>query len=92
MDFLTLLNHVINFAAPAAWLALLLPWLARFMIRKKSSGLPLLKQAVFIFLAGFLVLLLGLVLLGQDGKMLTYLALVITASTGQWFMLKGWRG
>jgi hypothetical protein len=92
MDFLTLLKHVINFAAPAVWLALLLPWLARFLIRKRPSRLPLLKQAVFIFMAGLLVLLLGLALLGQDGKMMTYLALVITAATGQWLMLKGGRG
>jgi hypothetical protein len=35
------------------------------------------------------VLALGLVLLGQDGKMLTYLALVVTAATGQWFMRRG---
>lgn len=92
MDLLALLNHVINFSAPAAWLALLLPWLARFMIRKRSPRLPLLKQAAVIFMAGLLVLLLGLALLGQDGKMMTYLALVCTAATSQWLMLKGWRG
>jgi len=33
-----------------------------------------------------------LTLLGQDGKMVTYLTLVITAATSQRFMLKGWRG
>lgn len=92
MDLLTLLNHVINFAAPAAWLALLLPWLARFMVRKGGARLFLRKQAAFIFIAGLLVLLLGLALLGQDGKMMTYLALVITVATSQWLMLKGWRG
>lgn len=91
MDPLALLNHVINFAAPAFWLALLLPWLARFLSRKKSSRLPLLKQSAFIFMAGLGVLFLGLALFGQDGKMMTYLALVITAASGQWFMLKGWR-
>jgi hypothetical protein len=35
------------------------------------------------------VLALGLALLGQDGKMLTYLALVVAAASGQWFMRKG---
>ena len=92
MGPLALLNHVINFAAPAFWLAMLLPWLSRFLIKKKSSRLPLLKQSAYIFLAGLVVLLLGLALFGQDGKMMTYLTLVITAATGQWFMLKGWRG
>lgn len=92
MDPLALLNHVINFAAPAVWLALLLPWLARFLFSKRASRLPLRKQGAFIFMAGLLVLLLGLALLGQDGKMMTYLALLITAATGQWLMLKGGRG
>lgn len=92
MDLLTLLNHVVNFVAPAAWLALLLPWLARFLIGKSSSRFPLRKQVAFIFVAGLLVLFLGLALFGQDGKMMTYLALVLTAATGQWHMLKGWRG
>ncbi|OIP18925.1 MAG: hypothetical protein CO105_05930 [Comamonadaceae bacterium CG_4_9_14_3_um_filter_60_33] len=92
MDLLVLLNHFINFAAPAAWLALLLPWLARLLIRKRSPGFSLLKQGTIIFMAGLLVLLLGLTLLGQDGKMVTYLTLVITAATSQRFMLKGWRG
>ncbi|MBE0472976.1 hypothetical protein [Rhodoferax sp.] len=88
MDLLALLNHVLNFAAPAVWLALLLPWLARFVIRKRASRLPLRKQAAFIFMASLLVLLLGLALLGQDGKMVTYLALVCIAATVQWVMLK----
>ncbi|HEX5697349.1 MAG TPA: hypothetical protein VFX90_01755 [Rhodoferax sp.] len=42
-----------------------------------------------IFVAGLVVLLLGLAVFGQDGKMLTYLALVATAATGQWLMSKG---
>jgi len=92
MDLPALLNHVVNFAAPAVWLALLLPWLARFLISKRSSRFPLRKQVAFVFLAGLLVSLLGLALLGQDGKMMTYLALVCGAATVQWAMLKGWRG
>ncbi|MDD2917384.1 hypothetical protein [Rhodoferax sp.] len=92
MNLLALLNHVINFAAPAAWLALLLPWLARLLFSKRSSRFPLRKQAVVIFVAGLLVLLIGLVTFGQDGKMMTYMALTLTAATSQWVMLKGWRG
>jgi len=95
MGLLALINHVINFVAPAVWLAVLLPWLARwlrFLIGKKASRLNLRKQAAFIFMAGLLVLLLGLALSGQDGRMMTYLALVCTTATVQWVMLKGWRG
>lgn len=91
MDLLALFNHIVNFAAPAAWLAVLLPWLGRLLIRKKASRLPLRKQAALIFMAGLLVLLLGLALSAQDGKMMTYLALVCSAATVQWAMLNGLR-
>jgi hypothetical protein len=35
---------------------------------------------------GTLVLLVGLVVFGRDGKMLTYLALVVAVATVQWIM------
>jgi len=89
MGSMTLLNHLVNFAAPALWLALLLPWLARLLIRKRPSAYSLQAQMAVIFVAGLVVLLLGLALFGQDGKMLTYLSLVATAATGQWLMRKG---
>ena len=89
MGLLALLNQAVNFAAPAFWLALLLPWLDRFLTGKRASALSRPAQFVRIFAAGLVVLALGLVLWGQDGKMLTYLALVATAATGQWFMRKG---
>jgi hypothetical protein len=89
MGILALLNHVANFAAPAVWLALLLPWVVRLLPGKRSSGFSMTAQFVRILLTGLVVLALGLALLGQDGKMVTYLALVVTAATAQWFMRKG---
>ena len=89
MGLLTLLDHLINFAAPALWLALLLPWLARLLIRKRQTTYSLPAQMALTFVAGLVILLLGLALFGQDGKMVTYLALVVTAATSQWLMRKG---
>ncbi|MDD2844172.1 MAG: hypothetical protein PHT57_04400 [Rhodoferax sp.] len=89
MGPVALLNHLVNFAAPAFWLALLLPWLARFLTGKRAAALSRMAQFWLIFAAGLVVLFLGLVLFGQDGKMLTYLALVVAAASGQWFMRKG---
>lgn len=89
MGLLTLLNHLINFAAPALWLALLLPWLARLLIRKRQSTYSLQAQMALTLIAGLVIQLLGLAVFGQDGKMVTYLALVATAATGQWLMRKG---
>ena len=40
--------------------------------------------------SGLLVLLVGLWLHGQDGKMSTYMALVLVAATLEWAMHRGW--
>ncbi len=91
MDFLTLLNHAINFVAPALWLALCMPLLSRLFMKNKPVALTLYAQAAIHFVVGVAVLLLGLALFGRDGKMLTYLALVVLSATSQWAMRKGGR-
>jgi hypothetical protein len=40
--------------------------------------------------SGVLVLAAGLWLQGQDGKMCTYIALVLVAATAEWVMHRGW--
>ena len=40
--------------------------------------------------SGVLVLVAGLWLHGQDGKMSTYIALVLVAATLEWLMHRGW--
>jgi hypothetical protein len=40
------------------------------------------------FIVGCVVLAGGLVVFGQDGKMLTYLALVLAAASSQWLLLR----
>ena len=44
-----------------------------------------------LFGVGVAVLVAGLVVLGRDGKMLTYAALVLACATCQWFLVRGWR-
>jgi len=85
MGFLAGFDHVINFLAPAIWLALLLPVLARFLIRNKPPALALKRLIALHFIVGSGVLLAGLVVFGRDGKMLTYLALVLVLASNQWF-------
>lgn len=91
MGFFALLNHAINFVAPALWLALCLPLLSRFFMKKRPVAHTLKAQAAIHFIVGVVALLLGLALFGRDGKMLTYLALVLSGATSQWVMFKGWR-
>ena len=44
-----------------------------------------------LFGVGVAVLVAGLVVLGRDGKMLTYAALVLACASCQWLLLRGWR-
>ena len=82
---MTLLNHLLNFLAPALWLALLMPGLARLLWRQPVR-LKLGEQVGIQLVAGILVLIAGLVLLGRDGAMLTYAVLVGVAGATQWVM------
>ena len=86
MSTLALVNHGLNFLAPALWLAILLPIVAWVFMKKRASAQTYRTQVALLFAAGSVVLALGLVLFGRDGKMLTYLALVLVTATGQWAM------
>ena len=86
MGVLALLNHVLNFLAPALWLAVCLPLLARWGVKKRKPRL--LTQFVLMLVVGAVTLGAGLVLWGVDGKMLTYLALVVVCASTQWLLLR----
>jgi hypothetical protein len=88
MGFFALLNHAINFLAPAVWLALMMPLLSRVFMKKMPLGRTLQAQAAIHFAACAVTLLAGLVLFGRDGMMLTYLAMVVVSATSQWAMLE----
>lgn len=85
MGFLASLNHAINFLAPAFWMALLMPLGARIISRKRSSILALKGVIALHFVVGCVVLAAGVVVFGNDGKMLTYLALVLAVASSQCF-------
>ncbi|MDD2545514.1 MAG: hypothetical protein PHI55_04430 [Burkholderiaceae bacterium] len=92
MGFLATLNHLLNFVAPAAALALALVLGARFGVSRMPLAPVWWAQLAIHFAVGCAVLLGGLVLLGRDGKMLTYAALVLAMASCQWLLLRGWRG
>lgn len=91
MGLLDILNHVLNFLAPAFWLALLLPLGARLVMKKRSAVPTFWTQTVVNFGANALVLLLGLWFFGHDGKMVTYAGMVLMGATSQWLLRRGWR-
>lgn len=91
MGPLDLLQHLLNFLAPAACLALLLPVLSRGLLRATAGRARWWVQVTVLFGLGVAVLAGGLWWLGRDGKMLTYAALVAVLASGQWALLRAWR-
>ena len=90
-----LLNHLLNFMAPAALVAALLLMFSRLLPgifgSNKALVYVLWAQLAINFIVGVGVLAAGLVLLGRDGKMLTYVALILATATSQWLLLGGWK-
>lgn len=90
-----LAGHLLNLVAPAALMALLLAALARLLPGFFGPRPPAAKswwvQAAINFAIGAAVLVAGLVLFGRDGKLLTYVVLVLATAAGQWCQLAGWR-
>ncbi|MDO9404994.1 MAG: hypothetical protein Q7T87_13260 [Polaromonas sp.] len=93
-----LTNHLLNFVAPAAALAvLLLLWsrLSGRLFSRKAARKPLVQrwwaQLGVVFGAGLAVLVLGLLVFGRDGKMLAYAGLVLASATAHWVVWRGWK-
>jgi len=86
MDLLSLSVHAFNFIAPAlgvaAWITLVHP----LVWRQESSWKHWKKKFVLNSLAGCVMLLLGLLLFGQDGKMISYTAMVLASASSQWLL------
>lgn len=92
MGPLTFIWHGLNFLAPALFVAAVLPLAGRWMGRKAAVRRGWRRQAGLQLAIGVAVLLAGLVFFGVDGKMLTYLALVLCCGTCQWLMAGGHKG
>ncbi|MBX9613000.1 MAG: hypothetical protein K2X51_15370 [Burkholderiales bacterium] len=91
MGPLDLAYHLLNFIAPALFVAGLVLLGSRFLLKKVASAPAKWKQFAINFVIGVAVLAGGLVLFGRDGKMATYAALVLAQGTVQWLLLRGWK-
>ena len=85
-----LTDHILNLIAPAAFVALALVLLTRmfsgFSKHKMAGAKSLWLEVAIIFVANMMVMVAGLVVFGNDGKMATYAALVIAAGICQWVL------
>ena len=91
MSLLDLVNHLLNFLAPA----LVVGWvcaLAGGIIGRKAGAPAWWIQAAVNSGAGALALLGGLIFAGRDGTMGAYAALVLACGLSQWVVSRGWRG
>jgi hypothetical protein len=95
MGVLDALLHAINFMLPAIFVALFVTFIGRFLKQNKPPFGQLagrfIARAAINFVVCLTVLIIGLILTGRDGKMLTYLAMVIASATVQWFLSGAWR-
>lgn len=88
---LDLIDHLLNFIAPAFAVGFLCALLGRFGMRQAGKRLAWWAQGAINFVVGVAVLAAGLVILGQDGRMATYAALVVACGTSQWLVSGAWR-
>jgi hypothetical protein len=91
MTPLDILDHLLNFVAPAFVVGFLLPALSRLVLRRGPARRVWWAQGAVNFAVGVVVLAGGLLLFGQDGRMATYAALVLACGSSQW-LLGGVRG
>ena len=88
MGPLDLLNHLLNFAAPAVMVGFLLAYGAPIIYRKATIDRTGYAQAAINSVAGVLALALGLWFFGRDGKMASYGAMVVFCAASQAFALR----
>jgi hypothetical protein len=91
MGFLDATNHLLNFFAPAAFVAVLVALSSLFFKENRPIAQWLIAGAAINFAACAAILLAGLWFFGNDGKMATYSAMVLVSATVQWVVLKAWR-
>ena len=91
MGPLDIANHLLNFVAPAAAVALVLVLSSRLVGSRSASAMSVWLRGAILFAVGVAVLAAGLVLWGRDGKMATYAALVLACATSHGLGQRIWR-
>ncbi|MES2425153.1 MAG: hypothetical protein V4562_12040 [Pseudomonadota bacterium] len=85
------LIHLLNFVAPAVFVAGCLLLAARFLGRPQRAKPVWWLHWGLNAAAGSGALLAGLLLFGRDGKMASYALLVAACAVGQWVLAGDWK-
>lgn len=91
MDFVASVNHLLNFLAPAFFMAVGLAVCARIFKQNQPGAQSFIAQVAINFIFGSAALLAGLWLFSRDGKMISYALLVVTSACCQWVLSRAWR-
>jgi len=89
MSPLDMLWHVLNLFLPALGVGLLAPALAKLVWRRALKGVRYARLATWCAAAAALSLFASLLLLGRDGRIVGYLALVVASAGALWWAAFG---
>jgi hypothetical protein len=85
MDVIGASWHVLNFLAPAVGLGMIAAALAKLLWRRELRATRWRRLALWAVGAGLLVLIAGLLVFGRDGRMATYIGMVIACALALWW-------
>jgi len=88
MGLFDLINHLLNFAAPALCVGVVLALVSPGFMQNRALALSLYAQAAINSIAGLVALSLGLWIFGRDGKMVSYAAMLVCCVLSQGFLRK----
>ena len=95
MTVYLLTNHLLNFLAPAAFVALVVVLASSVKTRLFKQNRVLdpvfIRHAAIIFIVNVFALAGGMVAFGSDAKMVSYAAMAMAAGLCQWTLLRGWQ-
>jgi hypothetical protein len=85
LDFLGALWHLLNFLAPPAFIGLVASAAARLLWRRDLAGVSVLRLWAWSSGLALVAALVALVVLGRDGKIVNYSAMVLACAAGLWW-------
>jgi hypothetical protein len=88
MNILTIPIHLLNFVAPAVFVGTFVAVLAPVFLRKSVRRSSWKLRALSNSLCGLGALLAGLWVFGHDGKMASYLGLLVASAASQFFWMR----
>ena len=85
MGPLDALWHLLNFAVPAVGVGAIAALAAKLLWRRELQRSSWLRLSTWATLAGLSALVAGLLLFGRDGRMATYLLLILASAGALWW-------